>query len=171
MEDDVCLSLTNNANLLFQAIASAQVNKHLVEVREVTESAMRSAWDDILKSMCCSSTEALSESLLFVLTFVLFTFYYSLVSSVERQIPLPRNHAVELGNLFPWEDPVRFLHSISLAQYIAAVDYGMSEEVRRDVFDAHGRANNISATMNAKPYILQPEDRRFEPVDAIPDGM
>ena len=72
MEDDVSLSLTNNVNILFQAIASAQVNKHLVEISEATESAMRSAWDDILKSMCCSPNEALSESFLFVLTFALF---------------------------------------------------------------------------------------------------
>jgi hypothetical protein len=69
MDDDVSLSLTNNANILFKAIASARVNQHLAEVSEATESAMRSAWDDILKSMCCSPNEALSESFLFVLLF------------------------------------------------------------------------------------------------------
>ena len=72
MEDDVSLSLTNNANILFKAIASARVNEHLAEVSEATESAMRSAWDDILKSMCCSAKEALSESFLFVLLFACF---------------------------------------------------------------------------------------------------
>ncbi len=72
MEDDVYLSLTNNTNVLFKAIASARVNEQLAKVSEATESAMRSAWDDILKSMCCPPNEALSESFLFVLAFALF---------------------------------------------------------------------------------------------------
>jgi hypothetical protein len=99
------------------------------------------------------------------------TFHYSLYFSVERQIPLPRNQAVELGSLFPWEDQVGLLHTLTLAQYAGAVDYGVPREVERDVLDAHSRASNISATMNVKPYILQPEDRRFEPADAIMDGV
>ena len=171
MEDDVYLSLTNNANILFKAIASARVNEHLAEVTEATESAMRSAWDDILKSMCCSTNEALSESFLFVPAFALLTIYYSLVSSVERQIPLPRNQAVELGNLFPWEDQVRLLDELTLEQYLGTKVYGLSQEVRRDVLGAHNQASNIAATMNEKPYILRPEDRRFEPADAITDGV
>jgi len=94
-----------------------------------------------------------------------------LFSSFERQIPLPRNQAVELGNLFPWEDQVRLLHSITSAQYIGAVDHGLPQEIEQDVLGAVNQASGISATMNARPYILQPEDRRFEPTDAITDGV
>jgi hypothetical protein len=90
---------------------------------------------------------------------------------MERQIPLPKNQAVELGSLFRWEDQARLLDALTLEQYIGTAEYGISREVRRDVLDTHSRASNIAATMNAKPYILQPEDRRFEPADAITDGV
>ena len=39
------------------------------------------------------------------------------------------------------------------------------------MLDAHSQASDIAAIMSAKPYILQPEDRRFEPADAIMDGV
>ena len=60
---------------------------------------------------------------------------------------------------------------MTLAQYNGAVDYGLPQEIERDVLGAHNQASGISATMNAKPYILQPEDRRFEPADAVMDGV
>jgi len=90
---------------------------------------------------------------------------------MERQIPLPRNQAVELGGLFLWEDQATLLRALTLDQYNGVVGYGLSEDVGHDVFDALGRAINILTTMNAKPYILQPEDRCFEPADAIMDGV
>jgi hypothetical protein len=71
MEDDVCLSITNHLSVLFKALANAEVSRQQAGISEATESAMRSAWDDILKATCCSPEETLSKPFLFVF-FIVF---------------------------------------------------------------------------------------------------
>jgi len=68
MPDDVYLSVIGHLSILYKAVASAWVCQRQADQIGATESDERSAWDDLMKAMCCAPTEALSDTFLYVIS-------------------------------------------------------------------------------------------------------
>lgn len=173
MDDDVCLFVTSRISTLLKAISNAGVSQTQVDISEVTESAMRTAWDDIIKAACSYPTETLSESYLSVRFRIFLNSTTNNQFSKERSIMLPKNQGTDLGSLFPREDQAVLLHDLLLAQYNSAAATDLPTSVYQDIHNSHGDAIVILGSMRSKPkdFGLRPDDRAYEPAEAIVDGL
>jgi len=173
MPDDVYLSVIGHLSALYEAVASALVCQRQTHRIGATESDERSAWDNLMKAMCCAPMEALSGSFLYV-TFSCFSMLMPTCCSVERTIPLPRNHAVELGSNFPAAAQAallqRLLHIQSFGTVMAAG--GVSDSSTYEVvMNALSYAVNNNSSIRRKGYSVKAKDRVHEPTNAIVDGI
>ncbi len=171
MEDDVCLSITNHLSVLFKALANAEASQYQAGISEATESAMRSAWDDILKVSCCSPEETLSRSFLFVAFVFLRLFVTKLNHSVEKSIPLPKNRAAELGATFSAVDQAFLLKNLILKQVNKANVSAVPVAVTKAASAAFVQAFDNYSTIENKGYTLKQEERAYEPAGARVDGV
>ena len=67
MPDDVYLSVAGHLSVLYKAVASAWGCQRQADQISATESNEKLAWDDLMKTMCCAPTEALSDTFLYVI--------------------------------------------------------------------------------------------------------
>ena len=171
MEDDVCLSITNHLSILFKALANAEASQYQAGISEATESAMRSAWDDILKATCCSPEETLSKPFLFVASIFFNLFVTELDRSVEKTIPLPKNRAVELGVLFSAEHQGLLLKDLTWKQLAEANNSRLPTAIILAASAAFASAVTNHSSIENKGYTLKQEERAYEPAGARVDGV
>ena len=171
MEEDVGLSITNHLSVLFKALANAEASQYQAGISEATESAMRSAWDDILKVSCCSPEETLSKAFLFVASILLSLFVTKLYYSVEKTIPFPKNQAVGLGALFSAEYQGLLLKDLTWKQLSEANNSGLPTAIILAASAAYASAVTNNASIEGKGYTLKQEDRAYEPAGARVDGV
>jgi len=171
MEDDVGLSIINHLSVLFKALANAEASQYQAGISEASESAMRSAWDDILKVSCCSPEETLSKAFLFVSSILLSLFVTKLYHSVEKTIPFPKNRAVELGSLFLAEYQGLLLEDLAWKQLTEAKNSKLPTAVILAASAAYASALTNHSSIEGKGYALKGEERAYEPAGARVDGV
>ena len=60
-------SVVGHMTTFLKAVENAQITQRQAMLSGTSESAMRSAWDELMKATCCSPTEVLSETFLYVI--------------------------------------------------------------------------------------------------------
>ena len=94
---------------------------------------------------------------------------------VERIIPLPRNHAVELGSNFPAVAQAQLLQHLLFNQsYTATMPQssgGLNPSYGAVAMNAVQHAMTNCSSISNKGYSVKPEDRVHEPTSAIVDGI
>jgi len=67
LESDVMASVTNHMTTLLRAVLTAQASRRQAAFSGASESAMRSAWDELFRAACCQPTVAVSDTFLYVI--------------------------------------------------------------------------------------------------------
>lgn len=70
LEADATVSVVNHMTTFLKVVENAQITERQAMLSGTSKSAMRSAWDELMKATCCSPTEVLSKTFLYVIHYL-----------------------------------------------------------------------------------------------------